>query len=55
MSSSRVARTEILRSRDLEVLSNFSDFFRLFHFHGLNSLPIAEKRFFLFTGDAEAE
>ena len=31
----------------LEVLSKRSDFFRLFHFHGLKSLPMTASRFFL--------
>lgn len=46
-SSSRLALTEIFLSRDLEAASNLSDFLRLFHFHGLKSLPSAEN---LLTG-----
>lgn len=34
----------------LEAASNLSDFFFLFHFHGLNNLPRAENLLFLSKG-----
>lgn len=49
-SSSRLARTDILRSRDLEVDSNFSLFFFLRHFQGLKSRPKALNLLFRSSG-----
>ena len=46
--------TAYRRYLHFEVLSKRSDFFRLFHFHGLNSLPITASRFFLAGIDTDA-